>query len=324
MKISLIIPVLNEEETIPIFYERITTFDALDDYELEFIFINDGSRDKTEELIERLAVEDARVVLLSFSRCFGKESAMMAGFAYATGDASIPIDVDLQDPIEIIPEMIKHWEKGYSVVLAKRSSRRGDSFFKRFFATKFYSLYNAIAPLKIEFNVGDYRLLDKAVVAALLRLSERQLFMKGLFAWLGFSQYIVEFERQKRVAGKSKFNGWKLWNFAIEGVTSFSTLPLRIWSYIGFVVAFVSFCYAGVMILEKLLYDNAVPGYPSLMTAMLFLGGVQLIGIGVLGEYVGRIYMEAKRRPRYILQKIVRRGVEEAPGALSASESFRR
>lgn len=305
MKISLIIPVLNEEEAIPIFYDRITSFDGLKPYDLELIFVNDGSRDNTEACLEALAAKDDRVAGVSFSRCFGKEAAMVAGLAHATGDVAIPIDVDLQDPIEIIPEMVRHWERGYSVVLAKRSSRDDDSFVKRFCATRFYWLYNAISPLKIEFNVGDYRLLDRQVVDALLELPERQLFMKGLFAWLGFPQYVVEFKRQKRVAGKSKFNGWKLWNFAIEGITSFSTLPLRIWSYIGMAVAFVSFCYAGFMILEKILYGNAVPGYPSLMAAMLFLGGVQLIGIGVLGEYIGRIYMEAKQRPRYIVRKVI-------------------
>lgn len=311
MRISFIIPVLNEEETIPIFYDRITSFHELREHELELIFVNDGSRDKTEEILEELAAGDERIVAVSFSRCFGKEAAMMAGFAQATGDVSIPIDVDLQDPVEILPEMIRHWERGYSVVLAKRANRDDDSFIKRFCATRFYRLYNAISPLEIEFNVGDYRLLDKQVVEALLQLPERQLFMKGLFAWLGFSQYVVEFKRQKRVAGKSKFNGWKLWNFAIEGITSFSTLPLRIWSYIGIVVAFVSFCYAGFMILEKILFGNAVPGYPSIMAAMLFLGGVQLIGIGVLGEYIGRIYMESKQRPRYIIRKVIGKHTKE-------------
>ncbi len=215
----------------------------------------------------------------------------------------IPIDVDLQDPIELIPAMIQKWQEGFSVVLARRSSRKDDSCSKRFFAQKFYKFFNKISHTKLEFNAGDFRLMDRQVVDVLITLPERQLFMKGLFAWLGFSQYILEFERQERVAGTSKFNGWRLWNFALEGITSFSTVPLRLWLYMGFGVSFLSLLYAAYMVLDKLINGNPVPGYPSLMTAVLFLGGVQLISLGVLGEYLGRVYTEVKQRPRYIIEK---------------------
>ncbi len=303
MKISLIIPVLNEEDTIDIFFNKVNDFEKLKEYDLEFVFVDDGSTDSTFALLQNLSEKDARVRVLSFSRCFGKEAALMAGLNHAEGDACIPIDVDLQDPIELIPQMIEKWRDGFHVVLARRASRKDDSFSKRFFAHKFYTIFNKVSATKLEYNAGDFRLMDRQVVDVLVTLPERQLFMKGLFAWLGFSQYILEFDRQERVAGTSKFNGWRLWNFALEGITSFSTVPLRFWLYIGFSVSIISLAYAGWMVLDKLINGNPVPGYPSLMTAILFLGGIQLICLGTLGEYVGRIFGEVKQRPRYIIQK---------------------
>lgn len=240
---------------------------------------------------------------LSFSRNFGKEAALYAGLENARGDAVIPIDVDLQDPVDLIPAMIKKWEQGADIVLAKRINRQADSFLKRTSSRMFYKLHNAIAETPLEKNVGDFRLIDRKVVDELKKLPERNLFMKGIFSWVGFKKEIVTYERPPRIAGHSKFHGWKLWNLAIEGFTSFSTWPLRVWTYAGAMIALLAFIYAGWMILEKILWGNPVPGYPSLMVTILFLGGVQLIGIGVLGEYLGRIYSESKQRPRFIVKK---------------------
>jgi glycosyltransferase involved in cell wall biosynthesis len=217
------------------------------------------------------------------------------------------MDVDLQDPIEVIPRLIHEWQNGADVVLAKRRNRMADSYVKRHCASMFYHLLNRIAYTHIEENVGDFRLMDRKVVDVIKALPEQQLFMKGVLSWAGFNTVIIEYDRASRVSGKSKFNGWKLWNLALEGITSFSTVPLRVWTYIGGGISLLALLYAGYMVLDKIFFGNAVPGYPSLMTAVLFLGGVQLIGIGILGEYVGRIYVEAKHRPRFVVKGIVER-----------------
>ncbi|WP_370606415.1 glycosyltransferase family 2 protein [Citrobacter werkmanii] len=303
MKISLVVPVFNEEATIPIFYKTVREYEGLQQHEVEIVFINDGSKDATESIINSLAVSDPLVVPLSFTRNFGKEPALFAGLDHATGDAVIPIDVDLQDPIEVIPHLIEKWQTGADMVLAKRSDRSTDSRLKRKSAEWFYKLHNKISSPKIEENVGDFRLMSREMVENIKLMPERNLFMKGILSWVGGRTDVVEYSRAERVAGDSKFNGWKLWNLALEGITSFSTFPLRIWTYIGLGVSFIAFLYAAWMIIDKLIWGNPVPGYPSLMTAILFLGGVQLIGIGVLGEYMGRIYIETKRRPKYILKK---------------------
>lgn len=302
MKISLVVPVFNEEDTIPIFYKTVREFDELKPFDVEIVFINDGSRDATESIISALSVADPLVVPLSFTRNFGKEPALFAGLDHATGDAVIPIDVDLQDPIEVIPHLIKKWQAGADMVLAKRTDRSTDGRLKRKTAEWFYKLHNKISTPRIEENVGDFRLMSRDVVENIKLLPERNLFMKGVLSWVGGCTDVVEYARADRVAGDSKFNGWKLWNLALEGITSFSTFPLRIWSYIGVSVSALSLLYAAWMILDKLLWGNPVPGYPSLMTAILFLGGIQLIGIGILGEYIGRVYTEVKQRPRYILK----------------------
>ena len=302
MKISLVVPVFNEEATIPIFYKTVREFEGLKDHEVEIIFINDGSSDSTEAIINALAVSDKLVVPLSFTRNFGKEPALFAGLDNATGEAVIPIDVDLQDPIDVIPHLIEKWQDGADMVLAKRIDRSTDGRLKRKSAEWFYKLHNKISNPKIEENVGDFRLMSQEVVENIKLLPERNLFMKGVLSWVGGKTDVVEYARAERVAGDSKFNGWKLWNLALEGITSFSTLPLRIWTYIGLVVAGLSFMYGAWMILDTLAFGNAVRGYPSLLVSILFLGGVQLIGIGVLGEYIGRIYIEIKKRPRYLLK----------------------
>ncbi|AAU37271.1 glycosyltransferase family 2 protein [[Mannheimia] succiniciproducens] len=302
MKVSLAVPVFNEEDTIPLFYQKVRNYEELQAYDVEIVFINDGSSDKTEEIITALSAQDPLVQAVQFSRNFGKEPALFAGLEYSTGDVVIPIDVDLQDPIEVIPELIKEHQKGFDVVLAKRVDRQTDSWFKRKTALWFYKLHNQISKPKIEENVGDFRLMSRRVVEAIKQLPERQLFMKGILSWVGFDTAVVEYNRAERVAGTTKFNGWKLWNFALEGITSFSTFPLRLWTYIGLFISACSFLYGSILILGKLIWGNTVPGYPSLMVAILFLGGVQLIGVGVLGEYIGRIYSESKQRPRYIVK----------------------
>ncbi|ECR7124967.1 glycosyltransferase family 2 protein, partial [Salmonella enterica] len=280
MKISLVVPVFNEEATIPIFYKTVREFEGLKEHEVEIVFINDGSSDSTESIINALAVSDKLVVPLSFTRNFGKEPALFAGLDNATGEAVIPIDVDLQDPIDVIPKLIDRWLDGADMVLAKRTDRSTDGRLKRKSAEWFYKLHNKISNPKIEENVGDFRLMSREVVENIKLLPERNLFMKGVLSWVGGKIDVVEYSRAERVAGNSKFNGWKLWNLALEGITSFSTFPLRMWTYIGLAVASVSFIYGAWMILDKLLFGNSVPGYPSLLVSILFLGGVQLIGIG--------------------------------------------
>ncbi|EFX4862288.1 glycosyltransferase, partial [Shigella flexneri] len=300
MKISLVVPVFNEEATIPIFYKTVREFEELQQYDVEIVFINDGSKDGTESIINSIASWDPLVVALSFTRNFGKEPALFAGLDHATGDAIIPIDVDLQDPIEVIPHLITKWQAGADMVLAKRTDRSTDGRLKRKSAEWFYKLHNKISSPKIEENVGDFRLMSRDVVENIKLMPERNLFMKGVLSWVGGKTDVVEYARAERFAGDSKFNGWKLWNLALEGITSFSTFPLRMWTYIGLFVAGISFFYGVWMIFDTFAFGNPVRGYPSLLVSILFLGGIQLIGIGALGEYIGRIYVETKSRPKYI------------------------
>lgn len=302
MKISLVVPVFNEQETIPIFYKAVREYENFEKYNVEIIFINDGSKDRTEIIINTLSLSDSLIIPLNFTRNFGKEAALVAGIEHATGDVVIPMDVDLQDPIEIIPLMIEEWEQGAEVVLAKRVDRSTDSYLKRKTASSFYKLHNKISSPKIEENVGDFRLMSKHIAESIKNLPEKNLFMKGILSWVGGNTTIVEYSRPVRSAGTTKFNGWKLWNLALEGLTSFSTIPLKIWTYVGLLIASMSFFYGVWMVIETLLFGNDVKGYPSLITSILFLGGVQLIGIGILGEYIGRIYIETKNRPRYLLK----------------------
>lgn len=303
MKISLIVPVFNEEETVGIFYKAVREHVGLKLYDIEIVFINDGSTDATESIVEALATADPLVVSLPLTRNFGKEPALFAGLDYASGDAVIPIDVDLQDPIDVIPRLIEKWQEGADVVLAKREDRSVDGHLKRKTAEWFYKLHNKISKPHIEENVGDFRLMSREVVENIKQLPENNLFMKGILSWVGGRTEVVLYSRAERVAGESKFNGWKLWNLALEGITSFSTFPLRVWTYLGLAVALLSFAYGFWMVIDKVIWGNAVQGYPSLIVSILFLGGIQLIGIGVLGEYIGRIYIETKKRPRYIIKK---------------------
>lgn len=302
MKISLVVPVFNEEDAIRYFYSAVRYKDFLKPYEIEIVFVDDGSTDFTAQLMKDMQERDPLVRNVFFTRNFGKEAALFAGIESATGDAIIPIDVDLQDPLEVIPQLIERWQAGADMVLAKRTDRSTDGHMKRKTAEWFYRLHNKISSPKIEENVGDFRLMSRDVVESIKLLPERNLFMKGILSWVGGKTEIVEYARAERVAGTTKFNGWKLWNLALEGITSFSTFPLRMWTYIGFFVAALSFLYGVWMIADKLIWGNPVAGYPSILVSILFLGGVQLIGIGVLGEYIGRIYIETKQRPRFIIK----------------------
>lgn len=300
MKISLIVPVYNEEDAIPLFYQAVRK--GLANFKVEIVFVDDGSSDSTADILEALSISDPLVVPIHFTRNFGKEPALFAGLEHATGEAVIPIDVDLQDPIEVIPQLVDAWQNGADMVLAKRSDRSSDGRLKRKSAEWFYRLNNLISNPKIEENVGDFRLMSRSVVDSIKKMPEKNLFMKGILSWVGGAIEVVEYSRAERIAGRSKFNGWKLWNLALEGITSFSTVPLRIWTYIGLFVAGMSFIYGAWMIIDTIAFGNPVRGYPSLIVSILFLGGVQLIGIGVLGEYIGRIYIEVKNRPRYIIK----------------------
>lgn len=302
-KISLIIPFFNEENTVAVFFATlIPVVNSVLQYDFEFICIDDGSTDATLDRL--LAIKDPRIKIIQFSRNFKKEAALTAGIDYCSGDAVIPLDSDLQDPPELILEMLKKWEEGFEVVLAKRIDRSTDSFIKRNSAKIFYKIHNCLADDKIPENVGDFRLMDRAAVEALKKLPERQRFMKGLFAWVGFKTAVVEYKRELRVSGYTKWNKWKLWNFALEGITSFSTIPLRVWTYLGLSFAILAIVY-GMWIMLRMLWQGVdVPGYASLLTAILFIGGIQLIGIGVLGEYIGRMYQETKQRPIYLVRKI--------------------
>jgi glycosyltransferase involved in cell wall biosynthesis len=313
--ISLVVPVFNEIAAIPRFLPALNTvLRHMEGYRFEFVFVNDGSTDGTLDILVEASKRDPRVIVVDLSRNFGKEAALTAGLLEAGGDAVIPMDVDLQDPPEVIPRLVAEWEKGYEVVLARRSDRSSDSFLKRKSAAWFYRVHNLVSEPRIPEDVGDFRLLDRKAVDALRALPERRRFMKGLFSWLGFRTTCIEYTRKPRSAGISKFSGWKLWNFALEGITSFSTMPLRVWTYLGLLVAALAFGYLAFIVSETLLTGVDVPGYASLLATILFLGGVQLIGIGVLGEYVGRIYIESKQRPVYLVRARYRRGSEQKTG----------
>lgn len=303
IEISIVCPFFNEEEMISLFIEKV--FIILNDIGMSFeiVCVNDGSIDRTLEKLLEAKKKYQNIRIINLSRNFGKEAALTAGIDHAVGDAIIPIDADLQDPPELIKEFIKHWNKGYDVVLARRTDRTSDNIAKRTTAKLFYKFHNRISQTKIPENVGDFRLISKKVAQSIQKLPENQRFMKGIFAWVGFKTAVVDYKREPRKAGKTSFNGWKLWNFAIEGITSFSTAPLKLWLYTGLLFSISAFFYGSFIIVRTLVYGVDVPGYASLLATILFLGGIQLIGIGVLGEYLGRIYLETKRRPTYIVDE---------------------
>jgi glycosyltransferase involved in cell wall biosynthesis len=302
--VSIVTPFYNEGKGVKHFYQVMgETMEKLPDFDFEIICVDDGSRDNTLEQLIAISKADPRVTVLEFSRNFGKEPAMTAGIDATAGDCVIPIDADLQDPPALIAEMLKKWQEGAEVVLAKRVDRSTDSYAKRTTALMFYRLHNALSSLQIPENVGDYRLMDRVVVDALKQLPERQRFMKGLFAWVGFKTATVEYVRDARLVGESKFSGWKLWNFAIEGITSFSLVPLKIWVYIGGLGALFAILYATFIIVRTIIFGIDLPGYASLLVVTLFFASLQLISLGVIGEYIGRIYFESKQRPLYLIRK---------------------
>lgn len=301
--LTLIVPVLNEEESIKPFLDAVDEKLADLPAELEILFVDDGSTDATIAEIERAATRDARVRYLKLSRNFGKEAAMTAGLDYARGDAIVPIDVDLQDPPEVIHEFYRLWRQGYDTVYGLRATREEDTKGKRASAGVFYRVFNLLSPITIPANAGDFRLIDRRVVDAIKEMPERNRFMKGIFAWPGYRSVGVRYDRPSRHAGFSKWNFWKLWNFAIDGLTSFSTWPLRIWSYIGGTIAAASLFYMVFIIAKTLIFGVDWPGYTSIMSAILFFSSIQLISVGILGEYIGRLYMESKGRPIYLLDE---------------------
>jgi glycosyltransferase involved in cell wall biosynthesis len=304
--ISIICPFYNEEKMVSLFFNELLNAVSKLEETVEIICINDGSKDQTLEKIleqKRSAPSNIIIRILDLSRNFGKEAALSAGIDHARGDAIIPIDTDLQDPPQLINALIDKWREGYEVVLAKRCDRSTDTWVKRTTAQWFYRLHNAISTPPIPENVGDFRLMSRTAVEALKKLPERERFMKGLFNWVGFKTAQIEYVRPPRKAGESKFPLLKLWNFALDGITSFSTVPLRIWSYIGTFISFAAFTYGSFIIIRTLIHGVDIPGYASLIVIILFLGGLQLVGIGVLGEYLGRIYIETKKRPLYILRQ---------------------
>jgi glycosyltransferase involved in cell wall biosynthesis len=306
--LSIVVPVFNEESMSVIFLREIRP--VLQDADLRFqiIFVDDGSTDQTLNKLIELSESDASIQVISFSRNFGKEAALTAGIDFAQGDVVIPMDVDLQDPPELIPQFISKWREGYDVVYGLRVSRASDTVIKRRTAGLFYRFFNHVSEVQLPENAGDFRLMDRSVVEVLKKLPERNRFMKGLFSWAGFSSIGVPYERQARQADITKWNYWKLWNFALDGVVGFSTAPLRIWAYIGAFVAILAFGYGSFIILRVLMLGSDVPGYASLMTAILFLGGIQLLSMGVLGEYLGRLFIEVKARPIYVIDRVYKNG----------------
>jgi glycosyltransferase involved in cell wall biosynthesis len=313
--LTLIVPVKDEEMGVAPFVAEVAPLldrllpSATGAPTWEILFIDDGSEDATLAAIEVANARDARVHGLSLSRNFGKEAALTAGLDYARGAAVVPMDVDLQDPPQVLGEMLAKWREGFEVVYGVRRNRRADSLPKRLTADLYYRAHNYISHDKIPEHAGDFRLLDRKVVDTIKRMPERNRFMKGMFAWGGFKQTAVEYDRARREVGKSKFNYWKLWTLALDGITSTSTLPLRVWSYVGVVIALLSIVYAGFLVVRTTILGIDVAGYASMMVATLFLGGVQLISLGVLGEYIGRILIEAKQRPIYVVSRRI--GIEE-------------
>jgi glycosyltransferase involved in cell wall biosynthesis len=301
--LSVIVPVYNEAAVLPDFHFRLAAVLDKLTADAEIVYVNDGSADGTQALLEALHRDDARVGVIDLSRNFGKEVAMSAGLDAAGGDAVVVIDADLQDPPELIPDMIDAWRKGFDAVLMRRATRGRESWLKKTTASLFYRAMGRIGTIEIPANVGDFRLLSRRAVEALRRLPERARFMKGLFVWIGFPTVEIEYDRDGRHAGTTKWNYWKLWNFALEGITSFSALPLKLASYLGLLTAFLAFAYGVKVIVWTLLYGDPVAGYPTLIVVVLFLGGLQLMALGVIGEYLARMFVEVKQRPLYLVQR---------------------
>lgn len=325
--VSLVVPVFNEEEALPHFLESISPYVRAvkkllgTGGKVEIVFVDDGSRDRSAALVRQSKSADFDTVLVCLSRNFGKENAVAAGLKHARGDAVVPMDVDLQDPPDLLPKMVEIWLQGRLVVNAKRSRRDADNFIKRATSNWFYSVFNRMSDHAIEPNVGDFRLLDRKVVDIINGLTERVRFNKSIFSWVGFDPYTISYERPARSAGSTKWNYWKLWNFALDGLTGSTTLPLRMWTYVGSIIVVFMFLYAGFIVLRALIWGVDVPGYASLMAVILSIGAINLVAVGILGEYLGRIAIEVRGRPSYLVSEHVVIDVDQAaepPGRIES------
>lgn len=302
--ITVLVPVYNEDEVLPALFDRLIKLaDSHADYKFEFLFVNDGSRDRSLKLIEDFAKRDKRVSYINLTRNFGKEVAMIAGIDHANTDALVIMDADLQDPPELLPDMIKLWEQGYDDVYARRSARLGESWVKRTTSHWYYKILQHSTNIEIQPDTGDFRLLDKRCIKALQQIREHERYTKGLFSWIGFNKKEITYVRDPRAAGKSKWDYFKLVNLAIEGIVSFTTAPLRFAVLLGLVVSLLAFIYIVVLVTRTILLGPDLSGYPSMMAVILFLGGVQLLALGIIGEYIGRIFNETKQRPLYLIEK---------------------
>ncbi|MDZ8028898.1 MAG: glycosyltransferase family 2 protein [Nostoc sp. DedQUE01] len=302
VELSVVVPMYNEEPNIDYLFERLVSVLGRLNMKYEIVCVNDGSKDNTLRCLVEYHYRNPAIKVVNLSRNFGKEIALTAGIDYTTGAAVVPIDADLQDPPELIEQLITKWREGYDVVYATRRSRQGETWTKRFTASAFYQTIAKLSHTPIPPNTGDFRLLDRRVVNALKQMPERNRFMKGLFAWVGFQQTSILYDRSQRYQGATKWNYWKLWNFAIDGIAAFSLIPLKVWSYLGLTISLISFSYASFLVIRTLLFGIDIPGYASLMVAVLFLGGVQLMSLGMIGEYLGRVYDEVKGRPLYFVR----------------------
>jgi len=324
--LSVVVPAFNEAQGLSRFHERLSAVLQGLSLPAEIVYVNDGSQDATLDVMRNIASSDGRVAIVDLSRNFGKEIALTAGLDHARGDAVVVIDADLQDPPELIPELIRRWREGYDVVFAKRTARDGEGWLKKLTAFGFYRLIQRVSHVRIPQDTGDFRLLSRRAVEALGKLREQHRFMKGLFAWIGYPQVAVPYRREQRYAGHTKWNYWRLWNFALEGITSFTAAPLKLATYLGLITALAAFVYAAIIVYKTLAFGDPVRGYPSLMVVVLFLGGVQLITIGILGEYIGRMFDETKNRPLYLMQEFHpaddARPVSEVPVSASHSQEI--
>jgi len=311
--LSLVVPVFNEDESIELFLTTVEPFLERAALRFEIVFVNDGSRDDTLARLLECGTRDSRIRVVNLSRNFGKEAALTAGIDHARGDILIPMDIDLQDPPDLFGPFIERWREGYDIVYGVRQTRAWDTMSKRLSASGFYLAFNRMSPVRIPANVGDFRLVDRRAVEVLRQLPERNRFMKGLFAWVGFNAVGVPYERPQRAAGSSKFNLWRLWNFALDGVVSFSTAPLRAWFYVGVVIAAVAVLYALFIVTRVLLFGIDTPGYASLLIAVLLMGAIQLLSLGIIGEYLGRLFLEVKGRPIYVVESVYDNGDVQAP-----------
>ena len=303
--LSVVVPIYNEASSLEKFFAAVIPALSGVTENFEIICINDGSTDSSLSLLQRLHRAEPRIKVVDLTRNFGKELALTAGLDAATGDAVIPMDADLQDPPELIPKLVERWLEGFDMVVAVRDDRRSDSWIKRNAANMFYRVIGRIGEVPVPSNAGDFRLIDRTVVEVLKRLPERNRFMKGIFAWVGFRQAVVTYARPPRAAGESKWGYWKLWNLALEGIFSMTTMPLRVWTYFGVGIALLAGCYMVFIVVRTLLYGVDVAGYPSLIVAILFFSGINMVGLGILGEYVGRIFVEVKQRPLYLINDTI-------------------